>query len=431
MNLLCALLVFFSITSTTPIHHRKKSPTLRGANRALEHLSSCCLSSSCRESQFSDLLSGLWNFAALSKETSPKIYYRVIEIAHDCRIVHHLTTKLISLRKTCNLQNGHGLDINPCFMRRVVLEFQAKRWNVFPLHVLHVTNNNNNNNNNNNKELLNVSLYQVLSQSGWSPRDSFTTQQDLKHPASPWMSVPSASTMDHALVLGWAALRAGHKIDEWSDMNVLMQHIQKLRPYYARHLPDYVKDLTLLSTTKTKNFIVHVGQVETDGSISKNAIRDLVWMAMHVVYVTAEFGLWSASYTDVAPEIKFLNGMLPYAMVEEDVDMLGELLDCLNLIDPNDLDLADPDHLDLNIDEMLSNVPKGRIHLLEMQFSDGSFSATNEPDHWHTTHVAGLALLPRPLRRLKGTLENTVTQDTFWNLARTIMPNENVEHDEM
>ena len=148
MNLLCALLIFFSITSTTPIHHRKKSPTLRGANRALEHLSSCCLSSSCRESQFSDLLSGLWNFAALSKETSPKIYYRVIEIAHDCRIVHHLTTKLISLRKTCNLQNGRGLDINPCFMRRVVLEFQAKRWNVFPLHVLHVTNNNNNNNNN-------------------------------------------------------------------------------------------------------------------------------------------------------------------------------------------------------------------------------------------------------------------------------------------
>jgi hypothetical protein len=392
------LLVLLSLLSyVRSIQHRRMSKsrrTLRAANRALEHLSFCCESTTCRERQFSDLLSGLWNFAALSQETAPKVYHRAIEIAEDCRIAQHLETKLMSIRKSCN-----HLTVDSCNIQRIVLEFQAMRWNILPTNTLLTMSINN-------KEQLNVTLFKILGRSGWSPQDVYSTRQDENQH---WMSIPSAAEVDQALVLGWAARRAGHSIDGWSDMNMLMNHVNMFRPLYADHLPGYLP--------KHVQDIVHVGHVQNDGTISTEAKRDLVWMAMHVVYVVAEFGLWSASQGDVAPEVEFLNGMILHAIAEEDLDMLGELVDCLNLIE-----------VDASTDRtvLLSNVPVGRAHLIQEQFSDGSFSTSDASDHWHTTHVAGLALLPRPSRRPKGTLRDDVTQKSFWDIAEMVMPKSEV-----
>jgi hypothetical protein len=46
----------------------------------------------------------------------------------------------------------------------------------------------------------------------------------------------------------------------------------------------------------------------------------------------------------------------------------------------------------------------------------------NDMDHWHTTHVAGLALLPPPITRPIRGVSETINQTTFWSLASTIFP---------
>ena len=156
---------------------------------------------------------------------------------------------------------------------------------------------------------------------------------------------------------------------------------------------------------------------------------------MHVVYRLAEFGLWEANRKDVTPEVAFLNGMIPVAMETDDVDMLGELLDCLNAVEM-------VSSVNGGGDDGLSNVARGRAHLVSMQHADGSFSSMEDPDHWHTTHVAGLTLLPRPRGREVSTLvmggkKREVTNEEFWSVAKDIMPveeggdGEQVQHNEM
>ena len=210
-------------------------------------------------------------------------------------------------------------------------------------------------------------------------------------------------------------------------MNELFKHINAFRPQYQQHLvglpgidPTDVGAATSTATTAT----IHVGEVLPDGSRSNVATRDLVWMAMHVIYRVAEFGLWSVNYDQVEPEVLFLNAIVPHAIAVDDFDMLGEVLDCLNSVHVED-------NIDTNRrnrktssgsrsshsrrDQILFNVRKGREYLVQEQFVDGSFSVEKEDsNHWHTTHVAGLALLPRPTRRSISTVDAKISNELFW-----------------
>jgi hypothetical protein len=282
--LLFVLLLFSSVDSTVSIQHRRKSKidrAVNSANRALEHLASCCQNKKCRNRQSSDLWSGLYNFAALSKETSPKTYYRTIEIAKECRLQSLLRRQLKRVRKSCR-------RAGPCFQKLIITEFQAKRWNILlPGNQLR-------------SPPLNVSLEEYLTDSNnWSPTNPFqivtvTANNNNKY----HLSKPSASVLDHALVIGWAALRSGNPMQGWSSMDELFKHINRLRPHYKRHLtnldgiPKTRHHERNVKDDEKKETHFHVGEYNSNGSIALSAVRDLVWMAMHVIYRVAEFGLW-------------------------------------------------------------------------------------------------------------------------------------------
>ena len=256
--LLHFLLLLRFPASTHSLAHRRINPNIRAASRALEHLHTCCSVESCRDAHFSDLLSGLWNFAALSKETHAKIYHRTIEIAEECNIRNALSARLDELRRTCT-SDGQ------CALNLIILEFQGKRWNV---KISSPTSSSTSSTH----TQLNASVFALLtkSTSGWTPDSKFATNQDLSTRAM--STTPSASTVDRALVVGWAALRSGNAMRSWSDIHAIMTHVSNLRLHYARHLPG------ALSTRHVKAMpIIHVGRPEKDGTISKEATRDLVW----------------------------------------------------------------------------------------------------------------------------------------------------------
>ena len=258
-QLLLLLLLLHFPAFIHSLAHRRINPNTRAASRALEHLHTCCSVEKCRDAHFSDLLSGLWNFAALSKETHAKIYHRTIEIAEECNIRNALSARLDELRRTCT-SDGQ------CALNLIILEFQGKRWNV---KISSPTSSSTSST----QTQLNASVFALLtkSTSGWTPDSKFATNQDLSTPRA-MSTTPSASTVDRALVVGWAALRSGNAMRSWSDIHAIMTHVSNLRLHYARHLPG------ALSTRHVKAMpTIHVGRPGKDGTISKEATRDLVW----------------------------------------------------------------------------------------------------------------------------------------------------------
>ena len=419
MIVLGVLLLASSLALSDALPHRarsKKDPRLSASNRALNLFATCCSDHECKELHFSDLLSGLYNYAALSKEAAPKTYYRTLEIAHECNIQPTLRQKLQALRQSCPT-NTNG----PCVVQRVILEFQAKRWNVVVRDDPATPT----------LPALNVSLERYLTASNhWSPIDSFSIVTDDQHPTAPQMSQPSAATLDHALVIGWAARRSGHGATGWSSLQELLKHINRIRPHYQRHLVGLVG--VVGDDDGGASTGLHVGQVEANGDISTSAVRDLVWMAMHVVYVVSEFGLWAVRYEEVVPEVKFLNSIIPHAMATNDADMLGEVLDCLNAVHVEEvggggggggMGNGGRRRNTRQRDRVLFNVDSGLEFLVANQGFDGSFSEReHNPEYWHTVHVAGLALLPRPRQRPVSTVEVHIGNEEFWQTASAIIP---------
>jgi len=113
--------------------------------------------------------------------------------------------------------------------------------------------------------------------------------------------------------------------------------------------------------------------------------RDEVWMVMHLVYVACEFGLYQLPSGTMAREVAHLLNGLSVGMERMDPEMVGELLDCLEVAGQ------------AVGDDGTHRMHAARVWLTEQQTADGSWPGQGEPVH--RAYVACLGLVPRDKKR--------------------------------
>ena len=395
-----ALIWAFAALATVPTCHStgpaSEHSRIDVSSRALARLSDCCSDSECREQNLSDLASALWNFAA----ASDGIRVMARNVVETCGIITAIERRLSLLRDSCNHRDS-------CLISRAIFEFHAMRYNILEP----AENGAEWGSNVSGKSFGRASTVgEALTDMnrGWNPKRPFRLESRI--------AVPASSTVDFGLVVGWAAVRAGLAAGAWSNRSLLMSHVRAMRPYYPKYLNWFQADPEFNS--------------KPEPSVLGKP-RDLVWMIMHVVYVQAEFGLWQLSADQLAEldiELRFLNGCLGWARAMEDFEMLGELLDCLRCAQPYNVDLNGKSFRFswLPTQEMKD----ATLYLVSQQNPDGSWGDPNEPNSMHTTHVCGLALLPRAENTLlqyrdstSGTnaLSDPVSNAAFWSIAKFVI----------
>ena len=335
------------------------------SRKALSRLEGCCLDPLCREENLSDLLSAVWNFAAL-----PEVHDQAVVTAKKCKLKQSLRE---GLRKYVKCEKRR------CVIQRAIYEFHARRYKLLldtPV-----------------PRGFNETLSNAMSYvHNWKPSMLFDLRRkdidasSLKEyidennagtrSGARKLSRPSAFSVDHALVLGFAAQRAGIHLTEWTN-NLIERHISKMRRFY------------------------------NSSRMELGPTRSVVWMVMHILYVTSEFGFLQVDLDVHKHEVDFLLYHLDNAIARDDFDMLGEILDCLQCA---------------GLAGSHPTIIRGTQHLLARQNSDGSWGDRDDRELVHICHVCGLALLHRSSDRMIGNFSSPLSNQAYWLLADKIMP---------
>merc|ERR1712216_20080 len=115
-------------------------------------------------------------------------------------------------------------------------------------------------------------------------------------------------SIDMGIIVSFAAARA-HDLLERADK----QHV----------------DNVLLKATASRPYTDWDMQGASDEDWSE--YRDEVWMVMHIVYVTFDFGFRQLPPTQLESEVAYLSRALDAALLKKDHEMVGEVVDCLDV----------------------------------------------------------------------------------------------------
>jgi hypothetical protein len=181
------------------------------------------------------------------------------------------------------------------------------------------------------------------------------------HDQGIYEDIPSGS-MDFLLVITWAAKRIGLRLGPAWEHERILGLVKHLRPY---RLPS-------------------TGMGANEYMMSKSNTM----MVLHIVYVTGEFGLTRVSTKSLEGEFNYLFQTLEVATHFNDFELVGEILDALDVAGVKENPLEGGRAPSPNLLEQSKSV------LLNSQNADGTWG---DQFDMHTHYVSILGLMKRDL----------------------------------